>query len=73
MKETVAVFGTAQPRYRQVKDHVVELINTGELNPHDRVPSENDLVKSLGVARMTAHRTRIRCGDRYFCTAARSG
>ncbi len=56
MKESIATFGTAQARYRQVKDHVIELINTGELQPRDRVPSENELVRSLGVARMTAHR-----------------
>jgi GntR family transcriptional regulator, histidine utilization repressor len=48
--------GGVQAIYRQVKDHIIRLINTGELKPGDRVPSENELVKSLGVARMTVHR-----------------
>ncbi len=48
MKETIATFGMAQARYRQVKDPVIELINTGELQPRDRVPSENERVRSLG-------------------------
>jgi GntR family histidine utilization transcriptional repressor len=56
MKNTLAAIDTTQARYRQVKDHIITLINTGELKPDDRVPSENALVKSLGVARMTAHR-----------------
>jgi GntR family transcriptional regulator, histidine utilization repressor len=54
--DTIVEVDTAQARYRQIKDHVIRLINTGELKPKDRVPSENDLVKSFGVARMTAHR-----------------
>lgn len=44
------------PRYRQVKAHVLEAIERGELGPRDRVPSENQLVERLGVSRMTAHR-----------------
>lgn len=56
MRENAATISEAQPRYQQVKDHIIELINTGALKPKDRVPSENELVKSLGVARMTAHR-----------------
>lgn len=56
MTETSAVFNTTQARYRQIKDHIIRLINTGELKPDDRVPSENSLVKTFGIARMTAHR-----------------
>lgn len=56
MNDTVEALNVTQARYRQIKDHIVRLINTGELKPDDRVPSENDLVKSFGVARMTAHR-----------------
>ena len=54
--EPITALNTARARYRQVKDRIIELINTGELKPHDRVPSENELVKSLGVARMTVNR-----------------
>jgi GntR family transcriptional regulator, histidine utilization repressor len=56
MKETIVAFDTTQARYRQIKDHIIKLINTGELKSDDRVPSENALVKTFGVARMTAHR-----------------
>ena len=56
MKETNAAFDTTQARYRQIKDHIIKLINTGELRSDDRVPSENALVKTFGIARMTAHR-----------------
>ena len=56
MKETSAAFDTTQARYRQIKDHIIKLINTGELKSDDRVPSENALVKTFGIARMTAHR-----------------
>lgn len=44
------------PRYQQLKDMIVERISCGELRPHDRVPSENELVQSMNVSRMTANR-----------------
>ena len=49
---------TAQqiPRYQQLKDMIVARISTGELRSHDRVPSENELVESMNVSRMTANR-----------------
>jgi GntR family histidine utilization transcriptional repressor len=56
MNEPFVEIDATQARYRQIKDHIIRLINTGELRPDDRVPSENALVKLFGVARMTAHR-----------------
>lgn len=47
---------TAVPRYRQVKDMIIRRISNGELQPRDRVPSENELVDATGVSRMTANR-----------------
>ena len=47
---------SAKPRYRQLKDLIINQISSGELKPRDRVPSENDLVGSTGVSRMTANR-----------------
>lgn len=44
------------PRYRQVKELIIRQISSGKLKPHDRVPSENELVDSTGVSRMTANR-----------------
>ena len=47
---------TSVPRYRQLKELIIRRISTGELQPRDRVPSENELVDSTGVSRMTANR-----------------
>ena len=44
------------PRYRQLKELIIGQISSGELQPRDRVPSENDLVDATGVSRMTANR-----------------
>ncbi len=46
----------ALPRYQQLKDLIIGRISRGELRPSDRVPSENELVDSTGVSRMTANR-----------------
>ena len=48
--------GQSTPRYQQLKDGIVAQISRGELKPGDRVPSENDLVASSNVSRMTANR-----------------
>ncbi len=45
-----------KPRYQQLKDHIIERISSGELQPSDRVPSENELVEAMKVSRMTANR-----------------
>lgn len=45
-----------KPRYQQLKDHIIERISRGDLQPADRVPSENELVESMQVSRMTANR-----------------
>lgn len=45
-----------KPRYQQLKDMIIDRISSGELRPNDRVPSENELVESMSVSRMTANR-----------------
>ncbi len=45
-----------EPLYQQVKNHIADKIYTGELAPSDRVPSENELVRTFSVSRMTANR-----------------
>ncbi len=45
-----------KPRYQQLKDLIIGQISSGELRPADRVPSENELVESMQVSRMTANR-----------------
>jgi len=46
----------AKPRYQQLKDLIIGRISSGELKPSDRVPSENELVQTMSVSRMTANR-----------------
>ena len=48
--------GFPGPLYRKVKKVIKQRIVSGEWPPEDRIPSENDLVASLGVSRMTVHR-----------------
>jgi len=43
-----------QPLYLQVKRHILENIRSGKWGTSTRVPSENDIVRSFGVSRMTA-------------------
>jgi GntR family transcriptional regulator, histidine utilization repressor len=45
-----------QPLYLQVKRHILDNIGSGKWSTSTRVPSENDIVKSFGVSRMTANR-----------------
>lgn len=40
--------------YRQIADHLRAVIDGGELRPGDRLPSEAELTRHYGVARMTA-------------------
>ena len=47
---------TGKPRYQQLKDLIIDRISSGELQPSDRVPSENELVGTMNVSRMTANR-----------------
>ena len=44
------------PLYAQVKDHILDNINSGAWAAGARVPSENELVESFGISRMTANR-----------------
>ncbi len=46
----------AQPLYARVKVHIVENIRSGAWEPGRRVPSENELVESFRISRMTANR-----------------
>src|SRR5215813_607324 len=46
----------AAARYLQVKQYILQRISGGTLRAGERVPSENELVRELDVARMTANR-----------------
>ena len=45
-----------QPLYLKVKRHILDNIDSGKWATSARVPSENEIVKSFGVSRMTANR-----------------
>jgi GntR family transcriptional regulator, histidine utilization repressor len=44
------------PLYERVKQHVLDRVNRGEWADGARLPSELELVETLGVSRMTVHR-----------------
>ncbi|CNH41399.1 GntR family transcriptional regulator [Yersinia aldovae] len=44
------------PIYQRVKLAIIRQIRTGTWQPHQRVPSESELVAELGVSRMTINR-----------------
>ena len=44
------------PLYQQVKKAIQEQINSNAWNPDSRIPSENELVHTFGVSRMTVNR-----------------
>lgn len=46
----------AAPLYEAVKRFVRAQIESGEWPPHHQIPSENEIVATLGVSRMTANR-----------------
>lgn len=45
---------SAKPYYEQIKEYLLYKIYSGELGPHDRVPSERNLSEQFGVSRLTA-------------------
>lgn len=47
--------GTA-PLYARVKSHIRDAIKSGKWTPGHRVPSESELVREMGVSRMTVNR-----------------
>ncbi|HEY2022893.1 histidine utilization repressor [Paraburkholderia sp.] len=55
-------------RYKQVKQHIRQIIDSGERRAGDRLPSELDLVATLGVSRMTVNRALRELADAGFVT-----
>ena len=49
-------FQAATARYLQVKHFILEQIAGGTLRAGARVPSENELTRTLAISRMTANR-----------------
>ena len=46
----------SQPRYLQIKNEILEQIQTGVLQPDDRIPSEHKLAEQYSVSRLTVQR-----------------
>lgn len=44
------------PIYAQVKRAIIQKISDGTWKPNQKIPSEHELVNSLGVSRMTINR-----------------
>ncbi|WP_114195452.1 histidine utilization repressor [Edaphovirga cremea] len=51
-----AMSDSPAPIYQRVKQAIVNQIRSGMWQPHQRVPSESELVNELGVSRMTINR-----------------
>ncbi len=47
---------TALPLYQQIKEEIARRVHSGQWAPGRKLPSENELVASLRVSRMTIHR-----------------
>lgn len=56
----------AVPLYKKVKNHIIGQIETGQLKPHQKVSSENQLVKMFGISRMTVNRALRELTDEGF-------
>lgn len=52
-----------EPRYAIIKQALRQRIESGELRPGDRVPSENQLVEEFAVSRMTARRALLELAE----------
>ncbi|WP_371499136.1 GntR family transcriptional regulator [Kitasatospora sp. NBC_00374] len=46
--------GEKQPKYRRIADALRAAVDSGQYRAGDRLPGENDLMETYGVARMTA-------------------
>lgn len=47
---------STQPRYRQIKQHLLERIGNGTFPVHHQIPPEEQLARDFGVSRMTANK-----------------
>lgn len=56
MKLKEDIFTGPQPLFQQFKDYILARIRSGEWPPGTKIPSENTLVRELGVSRMTLNR-----------------
>ena len=55
-KELPGLSNTALPLYEKIKDFVLDNIGNGNWPQNEKLPSEHELMATLGVSRMTVHR-----------------
>ncbi|HEY2086305.1 MAG TPA: GntR family transcriptional regulator [Mycobacterium sp.] len=55
-KQTLTQVAPHPPMRDQLADHIRQAIATGDLNPGDRVPSENDIANAINIDRATVGR-----------------
>lgn len=46
----------SKPQYQVILDYFLDKLNTGELKPGDRIPTDSELVKQFNVSRITVTR-----------------
>ncbi len=46
-----------QAKYIEISKEIISKIESGELSPGDKVPSENDLIKTYGISNTTARKS----------------
>ncbi len=56
MRTNPADAASPAPLYAKVKRGILEAVRSGHWRPHQRIPSENELVQIYGVSRMTVNR-----------------
>lgn len=47
---------SSKPLYEQIKEYILDNINTGEFKVNSRIPSERDLAEQFGVSRLTVNK-----------------
>jgi GntR family histidine utilization transcriptional repressor len=61
------------PFYEKVKQAISEKIHSGVWRPHDRIPSEAELVAQFGFSRMTINRALRELTDEGLLVGCRGG
>ncbi len=47
----------SQPKYIQISNEIIKMIEAGELQPGDKIPSENELIKNHSISNTTARKS----------------
>ena len=53
-----------RPKFQSISDTVIDKIKSGELQPGDKIPSENELIKNYNVSNTTARKSLLEIENR---------